>query len=109
MPIHFPITCKLMANERETLNEILSEGESPCEGCAWGASCDGPEMQYKIENMLFDNPDDHCLVCGHPIGLEAHSKLIAGAFRYCSENRDEYTFTPALTAIACSNPDNIEL
>jgi len=109
MPVQFPTTCKLMDNEKEVLTDILGEDESPCEGCAWMASCDGPEVQHKIENMLFDNPEAHCMVCGHATGPEVKSKLISGSFRYCSEKRDEYVFTSALlSAVACDDPDSIE-
>jgi hypothetical protein len=107
MSVRFPRTCKLTEAEQNALRQILSEDENPCVDCAWRITCDGPVEQRKVEESLFVDPDQKCLICGSPSSNERASKLIDGTFRFCDINEDEFVFTPSNT-VDSSSPESID-
>lgn len=104
MTVHFPETCKLSSAEREVLCSILVEGDSPCDGCTWEATCDGPAADQRAADLIISDPDGHCLVCGGDVGRTFESKLVPGVFRFCTTTTDEYVFSPRGRA---DNPDQV--
>lgn len=104
MTVHFPETCKLSPAEREVLCSILVEGDSPCDGCTWEATCDGPASAQHAVDLLLSDPDGHCLVCGGDVDRTFESKLVPGVFRFCVNTDDEYVFSPRDHS---ANPDQV--
>jgi ribosomal protein S14 len=104
----YPKTCKLSESERNALDQILGDDESPCEGCAWTNTCDGQQDQKKVEEALFDDPERRCMICGNPTGYLRQSKLSPGSFRYCGSCDDEFVFEPSPILADTSSPEAVD-
>lgn len=91
------------------LEQILSEADVPCEGCAWQSSCSGYRDQLTLTEELVTSPKGRCLICGgDALERVTESKLILGSFHYCDEVDDEYVFVPLEVSAENSSADAIE-
>jgi len=93
MQVMFPSNCCLSEPERHALELILSKDDLPCDGCPSRAACPAYVQEKERLNLVGDPtacPYHLCELSGAPISPTA----LSGAFIRCSEDPEDWAFSP---------------